>query len=430
MREHRAARPPPPFHPPVPGTSVMSAPTSVRLALSAVTLAIGPAVTKAGDEPGKADAHKEVKYYKPDGKKDVPWTAKVDAATVTSESPAAAWKGVGIAFQGRKVIYPEQPSPYAVLSPKAPKGKKDDGSMRVYDLRSGTPTGKPFKTEIALAEHAALAPDGSYLAHRLPGKQNPHTITVIDTATGESIRKIEAGQEKEWSLPILFVGPDRLLTQTHESQVPDWTEKTEYKLWNVRTGELLSEFAFDLVWSATSVGVSPGGKYIVFRTTKTGIGQRLIITEIATGKVVGDVTCVGKEEPFGGSGGIVFSPDGKEIAILWVYLGGKKEKFGKVLVFDAATGKKLASHDIPEMKGADTNTKGGAECIQWVPDGSGWLLYGMVLVDRKTRKELAHLGGDKKLAHLHRFVGPEYLTAFKGGLDANVSLEPVKAGHK
>jgi hypothetical protein len=80
------------------------------------------------------------------------------------------------------------------------------------------------------------------------------------------------------------------------------------------------------------------------------------------------------------------------------------------------------------MTGVDLNTHGGAECIQWVPDGSGWLLYGMVLVDRQTGKELGRVSGDKKLAHLHRFVGPEYLTAFKGGLDANVMLEPVRAG--
>ncbi len=407
-------------------------PTDLRqFSLIFTLLLLGaPGIVRAGegDEPGSS---KESKYYKPDPKKEIAWVAAVDAPTVTSDNPSGTWTAIPIGSQARKVIYPLLPSPITPPPPNPPKGKKEDPVMRVYDLRTGSPTGKPFKTDIALGEHAALAPDGAYLAARLPGKQNPHTIDVIDTASGQSIRHIEAGHEKEWSLPIAFVGPDRLLTQTHESQVPDWTEKTEYKLWNVRTGEMLSEFAFDLVWSATSVGLSPGGKYIVFRITKGGIGQRMVITEIATGKVVGDITCVGKDEPFAGSGGVVFSPDGKELAMLWQYLGGKKkDKFGKVLVFDAATGKKLASHDIQEMTGVDLNTHGGAECIQWIPDGSGWLLYGMVLIDRQTGKELGRIGGDKKAAHLHRFVGPEHLTTFKGGLDPNVSLEAVKGGRK
>ncbi|MBO0699587.1 MAG: hypothetical protein J2P46_14420 [Zavarzinella sp.] len=160
------------------------------------------------------------------------------------------------------------------------------------------------------------------------------------------------------------------------------------------------------------------------------IGQRLVITEIATGKVVGDISFVGKDEPFGGSAGVEFSPDGKELAVLWHSLGKKKGGYGKVLVFDAATGKKLASHDLADVSGVDTGSKGGLEAIQWVPDGSGWLLFGSLLIDRQTGKELGRAGGDKKLAHLRRFVGPGHLTALKGGLDSAMSLEPAPAARR
>jgi hypothetical protein len=51
-------------------------------------------------------------------------------------------------------------------------------------------------------------------------------------------------------------------------------------------------------------------------------------------------------------------------------------------------------------------------------------------MDRQTGKDLGRLGGDKKLAHLRRFVGPGQVTTFKGGLDPTVSLEPIPAARR
>lgn len=412
----------------------MNAFPNLRPTLLGVVLVLGGAAGAAraddGKPPDKPAPPGESKYYKPDPKREIPWAASADPSTAPADGPKEAWAAIALGGPPRKVIYPLLPGPVAAVPPKAPKGQKDEAALRVYDLRTGRPVGKSFDAKIAAGEHAALAADGSYLAFRPAGRENPHTVNVIDTATGESVRRIEAGRDKEWSLPIAFVGPGRLLTQTHEGQNPDFTEKTEYKLWDVKTGDLLSEFAFDLVWTPTSVGISPGGKYIVFRLAKTQLGQRLVVTEIATGKVVGDISFVGKDEPFGGSAGVEFSPDGKELAVLWHYLGKKKGGYGKVLVFDAATGKKLASHDLADVSGVDTGSKGGLEAIQWVPDGSGWLLFGSLLIDRQTGKELGRVGGDKKLAHLRRFVGPGHLTAFKGGLDSAMSLEPAPTARR
>src|SRR5262249_27765516 len=107
-----------------------------------------------------------------------------------------------------------------------------------------------------------------------------------------------------------------------------------------------------------------------------------------------------------------------------------KDAYGKVLVFDAANGKKLAAHDLVDVSGVDTGSKGGSESIQWVPDGSGWLLFGSLLLDRQTGKEVGRVGGDKKLAHLRRFAGPGHRTTLKGGLDATMTLEPVPAARR
>ncbi len=369
----------------------------------------------------------EEKYYRPVPKKELPWVATIDPPSTALTGPTSSWAAISVVSPPKKTLFPFLPSPYAVLYPKAAKGQKNaDGLMQVYDLRTGSATGKPFVLKLATGEHAALALDGSCLVGRVPGRENPHTLEVIDTATGQSIRRIEAGHGKEWTHVIAFIGPDRLLTKTHEAQNPDWGEKTEYKVWNVRTGELLSQFAFDLVGAPLWLGLSGGGKYIVFQIGRTLLGNRLVTIEIATGKAVGDFIVVDKNEAQGGSQGIVFSPDGKEFAMLWRV--GKKDFWGKVMVFDATNGKRLATHDLADMTGIETDFHGGLDSIQWIPDGSGWLIYGVLLIDRKTGKELGRLDA-KKFAY-RRFVGPQQVTMFKGGPDPSVSIETIKvAGH-
>jgi hypothetical protein len=398
----------------------------VRLSF-ALLVAAGAARAEKGKEPDKPGG--ESVYYRPKPKVEVPWAATVDPAPASAGGPVAAWEPIPINTQARKTIVPLMPGPFAVLAPKPAKGQKDDGLMRVYDLRTGKPTGKPFKVTTAQGEHATISSDGAFLAARVPGKEYSHTIEVIDTATGESFRKIEAGHEKEWAFPIGFVGPGRLLTHTRESHFPDYSEKTEYKVWDVKTGEQLSGLAFDLTYAPSVVRVSPGGKYIVFQIGQTLLGRRLIILELATGKVACDLLLVGKDEVGGMAFGLAFSPDGKELAMLWNYVGRKKQGFGKVVVFDAATGKTLASHELAELTGVDMGSpRDDFQALQWVPDGSGWLLYGLVLMDRQTGKELGRLGGDKTLARLRRFVDAGHVTTIKGGPDASVTLEAVKGG--
>jgi hypothetical protein len=95
----------------------------------------------------------------------------------------------------------------------------------------------------------------------------------------------------------------------------------------------------------------------------------------------------------------------------------------------SATGKILASHELAELTGVDMGSpRDDFQALQCVPDGSGWLLYGLILMDRQTGKELGRLGGDKTLARLRRFVDAGHVTTIKGGGDASVTLGAVKAG--
>ena len=394
---------------------------------------------KPGPTAERPNPVQEGHHYRQDPIKElpavaVPWTAALDPLPAPPGAPGKAWPVIPLGFLHKTVRFPALPSSFVAVNPKQPTGQPEvEGLTQVYNLQTGRATGKPFVAKVALGERFALSSDGGYLAGRVTGGPSEATIEVIESATGRSVRRIEAGRGKDFAFPIGFVGADRLLTMTHEGRFPDAGEKTEYKVWDVRTGDVLSEFSFDLVYHTKWAGLSGGGRYLVFQEARTVIGQRLVIFDLTTGKVAGDVMLQPKSEPFGQAAGIVFSPDGKEFAMLW-RLGKRPDLWGQVLVFDAATGTRLATHKLGyEMKNFDSLwSEGGPDCIQWVPDGSGWLICGHLVVDRKTGAVTGRIGAEPKWhgeMPPRRFVGPGLVTTtVTSGLDTGLTLEPVRPG--
>jgi len=361
----------------------------------------------------------------------IPWTAALDPVPAPSEGPAASWGAIPLGFLYKTVVFPALSSPFVAVSPKQPMGRPEvEGLTLVYDLRTGRPATTPFLAKTGLGERFALAPDGKYVAGRVTNLPSNFTIDVVETTTGRSIRRIVAGHGKEFASPIEFIGPDRLLTMTHENQLPDPQERTDYKVWDIRTGELVSEFSYDLVYGPKWGALSSGGRYLVFQQVQTVIGYRLVIFDLTTGKVAGDVIFQPKSEPHGQAAGITFSPDGKEFAILW-HLGKKPDLWAKILVFDATTGKRLTTHSLGyEMKNIDSLWfEGGPRCIQWLPNGSGWLICGHLLVDRQTGAVTGRVGAEPKTSGdipPRRFVGPGLVTTLiRNGIDTGLTLESV-----
>jgi hypothetical protein len=101
-------------------------------------------------------------------------------------------------------------------------------------------------------------------------------------------------------------------------------------------------------------------------------------------------------------------------------LGNKPKSWGRLLCWEVKTGRKLVDHNL----GYEPNSidslwfKGGTTCIQWLPDGSGWLLFGHLLVDYETGAVVGKLGSapgwDGAIVD-RRFVDREHYTSIEGG---------------
>jgi hypothetical protein len=360
----------------------------------------------------------------------IPWTAEPDPAP-TTEAPAKAWNAIPI--HDEHIIIPGIASPFVAVTPKPARGQlpPPQGLTQVYDLRSGKPFGKPVLTKWSLGDHRALSPDGKYLAAWVPAIPETAVVEVTDTSSGAA-RLITAGQGHDYAFPIEFVAPDRLLTVTHDGKFIKYGTKCVYKVWDVKSGELKAEFAFLQAYSPKSCGISGGGRYFVYQQVRGSLGSRLVAFDTTTGKVVGDVIFQPTKDPFGQSVGIAFSPDGTKFAVLW-RLGKKPDRWGQVLVFDAATGERLATHNLGYViKDIDSlwYDLGGPDCIQWTPDGSAVLLFGHLVVNGQSGEVTSRLGpephGKNDVQH-RRFVGPEYATTtFRRGLDVGLTLIPLK----
>ncbi|OWK38682.1 GIDE domain-containing protein [Fimbriiglobus ruber] len=384
---------------------------------------------------------KEGNHYQPSNVKElppvaVPWTAVADPAAGTFTGAPTVGRGViPMGFGPPDVVFPLLPSAFVAVYPgnKAARKLNTDGLFQVYDLRTMKAAGGPFRAKTALGEHFVLSPDGAYAAGRVVGGTVNTEIEVIATGTSRSVRRIEAGHDpKEFAFPIGFVSPTRLLTKTHENQLPDFSELTHYKVWDVTTGEEVAHFAYDVVYNSMFCGVSSGGRYLTFWDAKTIRGHRLVVFDLTTGKVVGDVMLQPRSEPHGSSTGMAFSPDGKELAILW-RISRKTTSWGKILVYNATTGTRTAELPVGQLvKNMDSvYSNGGAQTIQYTPDGSGWLIFGHLVVNRKTGEVARRIGPEPKWQGEvlpRRFVGPNYLTTLvKSGIDTGLTLEPATA---
>ena len=132
---------------------------------------------------------------------------------------------------------------------------------------------------------------------------------------------------------------------------------------------------------------------------------------------------------------MAFSPDGKELAVLW----GQRtamDQWGRLRVFDVATGKKVADHALGMvMKNMSALGMAGVtgRSLTWLPRGSGWLIHGYLMVDRKTGEVTGKLGTEPLLPNQvqPRQALGSYVTAVTGtAFDRRLTFEPLPQGKR
>lgn len=330
--------------------------------------------------------------------------------------------GIDIAFQGT-YFFPSTPSAFVAVTP--PKAKD---TYQVYDLRTMKAVGKPvvIADRFSAFVPPALSPDGKHLAARVKSGATS-TVEVWSVETGQSVLKLDP--EKDDNVKPKYVdllGGGRLWVAKHRDEFPRFTVRTTFQVRDVKTGKELSKYTNPLVPLGKWHTFSPGRRYQWME--QTGGWFLFLVWDTNTGKMVGEREFQGQKDRWGQAGGLAFSPDGTEMAMLW-RLGDRKEKvWGRLLVYETKTGKRLYDHRVGYDEVANIDSlwsDGGTRCLQYWPPKKGWLLFGHLLVDRESGKVVHKIGSAPAFAGViqdRRFLDGEHITDVSGTFDKKLKV--------
>jgi hypothetical protein len=354
---------------------------------------------------------------------DLPWAIKPDPGAAKIQGPFDLKGSIPVAFMG-EVLFPTAPSPFVMVTPVE---VKDRSMLRMYDLRTLKPIGEPLRGKFDVFKYMKMtaSPDGAYLA-TIPNRMFGETtiVEVWSTATGRLLHTIEIDENPKVKAGLIeFAGKDRLLVMKHEGQFVIPETRTTYELWDLKTGKRASQFTLDFLFSWKWGGWSPGRKHMILAGNGT---YHMYVYELDGGKLTGEFPFQKKDDAWGQGAGITFSPDGKEVAMLW-RLGKKPNVWGRLLCWDVATHKKLFDHPINyDVKSIDSLwSEGGPRVLQWWPERSGWLLFGHLLIDRESGAVVHKLGPEPAFHGAiveRRFLDADHVTTIEGPLDPKLRI--------
>jgi hypothetical protein len=310
-----------------------------------------------------------------------PGTPAKGAATPKGATRAGAWSvmadppaepiaipvdpGYEIAVpMGQGVLYPGTPSNFVALG----QNTKESDVRQVFDLRTKAVVGE-IQGKFDIAREAKLSPDGELLM--TAGKPGPKSVPTVDLysfKTGGLVRSFVA------SPGAAFIG---LLgfAKGNQPVTAQFIANGTISVWDPETGTLVRQLAGPATFTVETTAISPGGRYLALISNDPS----LVVFDLTTGKKVGEKSIPKAGASYQNPEGLSFSPDGTELAAL--FTAGTDTK---LYAWDVAKGTVVVDHTLKgnvklNVKGAQSY-KGRA--LEWLPDGSAWLVCGHTMVDR------------------------------------------------
>lgn len=306
-----------------------------------------------------------------------------------------------------EVLFPVPPSDFVAVG----SNRAGDDMREVWNLRSGHAVGM-IRGQLDLHAPFALSPDGMHLAGVLPWRKG---VAVWSFKTGRELRQFEFSPEPHF---IQFIGATELLTI-------NW-DKRAFKIWNIADGNLVREIEVSSPIRPHDLSISPGRQYLAFHTPEE---DSLRIYDLQQAALVRKLSLSpplkkGAESRSGlECWGLAFSPDASELAGL--LLRGQEAYLG---CWNTATGELLVQHKIDYPNG-DIGSMAGfyrGRRVEWLPDGTGWLLLGHAIFDREAgvRVWTAEVDAEDP-PQARQFLDDEHLMVVAGRRGARV-LETLR----
>lgn len=333
------------------------------------------------------------------------WRAAPDPGPDVNKAPSdVALKAVLNLTGNPQIVFPSTPSAFVAVR----HGPFTKEIWQVLDLQTGAVPGA-IAGKIPDFRDEALSPDGKFLSGRGRGAQ--FGTTAINTWSFAA---------KKFLTPIVvansfvknhdFVEGNSIISMVHAGG------DTLYEVWSPANGQPLGQFQRkghpDFRHAAA---FSPGRKYLAIFEGGFGQDHKLVILHAVKGEVVGEVAF---PKDYGTIKAIAFSPDGVEVACYFEHFSQ-----GRLTSWKMDKGEQGVDHSFAQsVSSLDQKTffhKG--PIMEWVPDKSGWLLYGQFWIDYPTGALVHSFPTVEDLRRQpHQFVGKDHRV--------NISAAPGQNG--
>lgn len=303
------------------------------------------------------------------------------------------------------VVYPETPSPFALLGESDPKPGRE-----LWNLATGAKSkvlaGHRFTTSLV-----ALSPDGKYVAWFK--FDNGGVVEVWDVEAKKSLGGVNVEASKFNMAVLAIVSSTRMvaLSDVHHGLLS----------WKLPSGDLEREYKIgDKASPGDLHAFSPGGRYAAL--LKDYLAKSIAIYDFNTGEVAGELEFVNAPTTLLGLG---FSHDGQEFAMAF---DGEAPSYGeRIFIWKTSTGAVVDTIVLEEGVKKEHNLHGKGTSLQWFPNGKQFLLHGVAIVDRAAKKVVYSLGKPKldSGSLKNRHVLDNGLVAAWDGTRQDSSVQPI-----
>jgi WD40 repeat protein len=260
------------------------------------------------------------------------------------------------------LIAPSRPSPFLSSgSNDFPQHKRE-----VWNLATMERTA--FFGGFQMTDNGVLSPDGAHVAGKFNQANLP--FVVISCKDGKKVFELDDINLSGFDL-LDFAGP-RLVIGRKEF------DHRVYHLYDIATGRKLRQITTPPVQhEARADALSGGGKYLALKS-----GDDVLIFDLDQGKQAGQFAI-----PKGGRSfrELAFSPDGKELALLFDSFTSMR-----IVTWDLEGNRPGVEHRVLGAVVRSLKTPGTIDGpniyfgrhLEWLGDGSGWLVRGEVVIDK------------------------------------------------